>query len=129
MDPVELGKILVPLAALAGIYLKLQTAIRQIAGKGDAREITNNPLNVLAQSRPATMEDINHVALRVLTLERRFESHMSEMQTTTAAIEDSVLDCSSHQRLQLFVRFRFELRHTRPLGWGHNTTGAVAAQP
>ena len=92
MDPLELGKILVPLAALAGIYLKLQTALRQMAGKGESREITNNPLNVLSQSRPATMEDINHVALRVLTLERRFESHMSEMQTTTAAIEESVSD-------------------------------------
>ena len=91
-DPVEIGKLLILLAALAGIYVKLQSAIRQAAGKGDAREITNNPLNVLAHSRPATMEDINHVALRVLTLERRFESHMSEMQTTTAAIEDSVTD-------------------------------------
>lgn len=91
-DPIEIGKLVVLLGGLAGIYLKLQSAMRQMVGKGEGREITNNPLNVQAMSRPATMEDINHVALRVLTLERRFESHMSEMQTTTAAIEDSVSD-------------------------------------
>lgn len=60
-----------PLAALAGIYLKLASAMRQMAGKGDAREITNNPLNTQNISRSATMEDVEAVARRVTKLEEQ----------------------------------------------------------
>lgn len=92
MDPLELGKLLILLAGLAGLYLKLNQGMRQLAGKGEAREITNNPLHTQSVSRPATMEDLNVVALRVLHLERRFESHMAEMQSTTEGIEQKVSD-------------------------------------
>lgn len=69
MDPLEIGKLVVLLGGLAGIHLKLQSAMRQIAGKGDAREITNNPLNTQAISRSATMEDVDALARRVTKLE------------------------------------------------------------
>jgi hypothetical protein len=71
MDPVEIGKLLVPLAALAGIYMKLQSAMRQMAGKGDGREITNNPLIVQGSARPATMDDVDLLARRVTKLEEQ----------------------------------------------------------
>lgn len=70
MDPVEIGKLIVPLAALAGIYLKLQSAVRQMAGKGEGREITNNPLHVQELARPATIHDVERVEKRVYFIER-----------------------------------------------------------
>ena len=79
MDPVEIGKLIVPLAALAGIYLKLQSAVRQMAGKGEGREITNNPLHVQELSRPATIHDVERVERRVALM----EMDMKEMKRAT----------------------------------------------
>lgn len=70
-DPLEIGKLVVLLGGLAGIHLKLQSALRGLAGKGEAREITNNPLNTQAVSRAATMEDVEAVARRVTRLEEQ----------------------------------------------------------
>ena len=92
MDPLEAGKFILMLGGMAGLYLKINQAARAAAGKGEAREITNNPLNTQNVPRVATMDDINHVSLRIMTLERRFESHMSEMQTTTVGISEDVSD-------------------------------------
>jgi alpha/beta superfamily hydrolase len=71
MDPLETGKFIATLAALAGFYFKINSSLRTMAGKGDAREITNNPLNTQSISRPATMEDVQAVARRVTKLEEQ----------------------------------------------------------
>jgi hypothetical protein len=86
MDPYEVGKFLLILGGIAGLYLKMQSAVRAMAGKGEQREITNNPLNTTHQPRTATMDDVNHVAHRVTLLERRIEDHMKE---TTLACHDN----------------------------------------
>ncbi len=78
MDPYEIGKLSILLGGMAGLYLKMQSAVRSMVGKGEAREITNNPLNTTHQPRTATMDDVNHVAHRVTLLERRIEDHMKE---------------------------------------------------
>ncbi len=73
MDPstIETGQLIAELGIAAGIYLKIRSAVREMAGKGETREITNNPLNVQAASRPATMEDVAAVAERVTRVERQ----------------------------------------------------------
>lgn len=69
MDPLEAGKLIILLGGIAGLYLKLNQAVRTMSGKGDAREITNNPLHVQKQSRPATLEDVKRLEGRVVRLE------------------------------------------------------------
>ena len=86
MDAVEIGKLIVPLAALAGIYLKLQSAMRQMAGRGEGREITNLPLHVQETSRPATMADVEMVARRVTKLEQQL-------------VVNANLSATSHEKL------------------------------
>lgn len=86
MDPYETGKTLVTIGGMAALYLKMQSAVRAMVGKGEAREITNNPLNTTHQARAATMDDVNHVAHRVTLLERRIEEHMKE---TSLACHDN----------------------------------------
>ena len=96
MDPVEIGKLIVPLAALAGFYLKIQSSIRSMAGKGDMREITNNPLNVREAPEFMTRREcsIHHVAFehRLSSLEHRFDKHIQEAKATTDAIRDDLSD-------------------------------------
>lgn len=82
-DPVEIGKLLILLSALGGIYLKLQSAMRQMAGKGEGREITNNPLNTQAISRAATMEDVEAVARRVTKLEEQIVRNARTAEDTS----------------------------------------------
>jgi hypothetical protein len=92
MDYLETGKLLVMLAGLAGLYLKLNQAVRSMAGKGDAREISNNPLNVQETSRPATIEDVNRVDLRVSKLEKKIEKHMQDSTEQREDVRDSIND-------------------------------------
>jgi DNA integrity scanning protein DisA with diadenylate cyclase activity len=92
MDPIETGKALVMLAGLAGLYLKVNQAVRAMAGKGEAREISNNPLNVQETSRPATIDDVNRVDQRVSKLERRIERHMQESTDQREDVRESITD-------------------------------------
>lgn len=87
-DPLEIGKFIILLGALAGIYLKIQASLRQMAGKGEMREISPNPLPVTHAARQATMDDILHLERRLVSLENRFDSHM----TTNAAQIERVRD-------------------------------------
>lgn len=91
-DPLEIGKLLVLLGGLAGIYLKLQSALRQMAGKGDAREITNNPLNTQNISRPATMEDLGRVDDRVSAVEKRLQDNQTATEQWRMSISEDIID-------------------------------------
>lgn len=75
MDPLETGKLLIMLAGIAGLYLKLNQAVRSMSGKGDAREISNDPLKVQETARPATIHDVERVERRVVKLEDDFKDH------------------------------------------------------
>ena len=92
MDPLEAGKFILMLGGMAGLYLKINQAARAAAGKGEAREITNNPLNTQNVPRVATMDDVNHVARRLTGLEMRIDAHISESRATTHDLQTSVTD-------------------------------------
>ena len=82
-DPLSIGTLILGLAGLAAIYSKINSAIRQMAGKGEGREITNNPLNTLNHSRPATMEDVKIIADRVAKLEKNQSINATAFQAAT----------------------------------------------
>lgn len=92
MDYVETGKALLILGGIAGVYLKMNQMVRTMAGKGEAREISNNPLNVQETSRPATLEDVKAVDQRVSKLERKIEAHMKESAEQREGVRDSIED-------------------------------------
>jgi hypothetical protein len=96
MDALELGKFILMLAGLAGLYLKLNQAVRQMAGKGEGREITNDPLNVRAAPEFISRREcgIIHHGLenRIGHLELRFDKHIAEVKTTTDALRDDITD-------------------------------------
>lgn len=95
MDPLEAGKLLVLLAALAGIYLKINKALREMAGKGELREISPNPLNILQQYRAASMEDVEAVEKRVNRLEQhvlRVERNQDDIEAKIDELRDRVDD-------------------------------------
>ena len=91
-DPVELGKMLIMLTALAGMYLKIQQSIRLMAGKGEKIELSPNPLPISHTPRPATMDDIFHLETRLLALERRFDAHMVAHSEQMKAIREGLTD-------------------------------------
>lgn len=76
------------LAGLAGLYLKMNQAMRQMAGRGDAREISNNPLIVQESARAATIDDVVRVDVRVTKLEKRMDSHMKEAAETREGMRE-----------------------------------------
>jgi hypothetical protein len=88
MDPLETGKLLIMLAGIAGLYLKLNQAVRTMNGKGEAREISNNPLHVQKQSRPATLEDVKRLEARVV----RLEDDVHGMKTDSAKAREKIHD-------------------------------------
>lgn len=88
MDPTELGKLALQLGALAALYLKMQQMMRHAAGKGESREITNNPLHVQKQSRPATLEDVKRLEKRVDNL----DGDISRMKTDSLQAREKIHD-------------------------------------
>jgi hypothetical protein len=96
MDPLELGKLLILLAGLAGLYLKLNQALRQMVGKGEGREITNNPLNVREAPEFVTRREcgVMHLGFenRLTHLELRFDRHISDVKETTDALREDITD-------------------------------------
>lgn len=88
MDPLETGKLIILLGGIAGLYLKMNSAVRAMTGRGESREITNTPLHVQEQSRPATLEDLGHLEDRVDKLERE----VMENQETTHRSQEKILD-------------------------------------
>lgn len=89
-SPVEIGQTLLTLGAASALYFKIQSAVRQMAGKGDAREITNNPLITQDSPRPATLEDVQREAHRITALERRLDAHISESRAANHDLQDSM---------------------------------------
>ncbi|MEO5915575.1 MAG: hypothetical protein ABIS50_15180 [Luteolibacter sp.] len=92
MDYLETGKFLAQLAAVAACYLKIQSSIRAMAGKGEQREITNNPLNTQAVSRPATMDDLGQVSARVTNLENRIEHNQGSAEKWRESLSEDITD-------------------------------------
>lgn len=92
MDSLELGKLLILLGGMAGIYLKLQQALRTMAGKGDAREITNNPLKVQEEPRHATHADLTRVEKRMNHLEREIHEMKQDSLKAREKIHDEISD-------------------------------------
>jgi hypothetical protein len=91
-DPLEIGKLLILLTALAGIYMKIQVAMRQMAGKGEAREIVNDPLRVQESSRPATLHDVERVESRVGVIEREMKDIRKDADQWRERTNDSLID-------------------------------------
>jgi hypothetical protein len=98
MDPLETGKLLILLAGMAGVYLKIHQAMRTMAGKGEGREITNDPLNVREAPEYVSRRECGmlHHGLenRLTHLELRFDRHISEVKTTTDALREDITGLS-----------------------------------
>lgn len=94
MDPLEAGKLLILLGGLAGIYLKMGQAMRTMAGKGEAREITNDPLNVREVPEYMSRREggilLHALEMRLTHLEARFDKHIGEVQKTTDALRHDI---------------------------------------
>lgn len=69
----EIGTLLLQLGAVAALYAKVQSAVRQMAGKGEQREITNDPLRTQDSPALATLRDVERVEFRVVRLERELK--------------------------------------------------------
>lgn len=104
MDTVEAAKLLVPLAMLAGLYLKVNKAVRTMAGKGDAREISNDPLKVQETVRPATLEDVKAIEKRVARLEKEFKEHTLEADRFRDKIYSEITDLKDRMTDQLLIQ-------------------------
>lgn len=92
MDPLETGKLLITIAGLAGLYLKLNQAVRAMAGKGEPREISNDPLNVQETPRPATLDDVKRVERRVDRIEGEIRDSKKESQAWREKLSDDLTD-------------------------------------
>ena len=88
MDPLETGKLILMLGGMAGIYLKVNQAVRSATGKGEPREILNDPLHVREVPEFMTRREcsIHHhnFEARLPNLEHRFHTHRTHTKTTTA---------------------------------------------
>lgn len=98
INPLDLGQLLILLGAAAAIYLKLRSALREMAGKGEAREIANDPLNVREAPEFVTRREcgiLHHsLELRMTNLETRFERHSTDVKDTTDKLREDVADLS-----------------------------------
>lgn len=92
MDPLETGKLLILLAGLAGIYLKMHQAMRTLTGRGEAREISNDPLKVQETVRPATIHDVERVEKRVSQIERDLGDQKEAATAAREKINEQLTD-------------------------------------
>lgn len=96
MDPLELGKFILMLGGMAGLYLKINQAVRSATGKGEPREIANDPLNVREAPEFMTRREcaIHHhnFESRLTSLEYRFDKHITDIKTTTDALRDDITE-------------------------------------
>lgn len=92
MDPLEAGKLILLLGGIAGVYLKLNQAVRTMNGKGEGREITNNPLHVQKQSRPATLEDVKRLEARVARVEDDVQGMKADSLKAREKIHEEMTD-------------------------------------
>jgi hypothetical protein len=96
MDPLEIGKFILMLGALAGIYLKINQAVRSATGKGEPREIANDPLNVREAPEFMSRREcaIHHHSFdaRLTNLENRFDRHITDIKTTTDGLREDITD-------------------------------------
>lgn len=96
MDPLELGKLILLLGGMAGLYLKINQAVRSATGKGEPREIANNPLNVREAPEFITRRECalhhHNFENRLTSLEHRFNNHLSEIRETTDGLKSDVAD-------------------------------------
>lgn len=113
MDPYELGKLIIMLGGMAGLYLKINQAARAAVGKGEAREITNDPLNVrevpeYMSRRECTIHHHNFET-RLSSLELRFDRHITDIKTTTDSLRDDITELRDRME-DRFVTMSDELR-------------------
>jgi len=105
---IEIGTLVLQLGAVAAVYAKLQSAMRQMAGKGEGREITNDPLNVRAAEEFVSRREcgIMHRGLegRVARLETRFAEHIHEAKATTDKLRDDLSDIRDRMTDQFAVQ-------------------------
>jgi hypothetical protein len=87
-NPFEVGQLLITLGALGGIYLKMQGALRAMVGKGEGREITNDPLRTQDTPAPATLRDIERIEARL----SRLEDDMGTQQQGSAHWREKLSD-------------------------------------
>jgi Tfp pilus assembly protein PilN len=92
MDPLETGKLLILLAGLAGLYLKLHQALRAISGKGESREISNNPLKVQEEARAATVHDLQRMEKRISHIENEMRGMKQDSLKAREKIHDEISD-------------------------------------
>ena len=92
MDPLQIGELLIPLAGLAGLYLKINQAVRTMSGKGEAREISNNPLHVQEAPRPATVLDFQRLERRMDKLEKDVKANQIETGQFRDKIHDEIAE-------------------------------------
>lgn len=96
IDPMESGKLIVLLGGIAAVYLRINKAMREMVGKGEGREITNNPLHVQKQSRPATLEDVKRIERRVDHLEGEMKEMMHDEERWREKMRDDMTDLRIH---------------------------------
>ena len=92
MDPLETGKLLILRAGLGGLYLKRNQAVRAMAGKGEAREISNDPLKVQETVRSATIDEVKRVERRVERIEQEIKDSKKESQAWREKLSDDLTE-------------------------------------
>ncbi len=92
IDPMEAGKLIVMLGGIAAVYLRVNKAMREMVGKGEGREITNNPLHIQKTSRPATLEDVKRLEARVVRLEDDVHGMKADSIKAREKIHDELTD-------------------------------------
>lgn len=116
MDPLETGKALLMLAGIAGLYLKIHQAMRTMSGKGEAREISNDPLRVQETVRPATLDDVRRVERRVDRIETEIKDSKKDAQAWREKINDQLTEMRDRHDDRL-TEIKDELRDiTRAVG-------------
>lgn len=92
MDPLQVGTLILLLFGLAGGYLKINQAMRALVGKGESREISNDPLKVQETARPATIHDIQAVERRVTKIEKDLATQKEDAQRAREKINEQLTD-------------------------------------
>lgn len=116
MDYAEATKILVPIAVCAGMYLKIQQAVRTMAGKGEPREISNDPLKVQEQDCPATIGDVKQVEKRVVRLEAEFKDHKTHSDEFRERMHGDFIDLKDRMSDQMLEQSSFLRAIERSIG-------------
>lgn len=92
VNPLELGQFLLMMGAVAALYLKIRSAAREMAGRGELREISPQPLEVTEAKAPATLRDVARVEKRVVRLEGEVQGMKRDNETARDKMHDEMRD-------------------------------------